>query len=158
MKNWQCFGRFLGRGRRGDESEQKAKREGLFLIALSLDMCIQFHLIMFFFIVLAFSLTDYGDPKYIYWSAVTVLIPNIHQSQTRCGWNILLYRTDTNWYSLTLCFPLLNTDVEWRPLITKHRLLCTLVAAKAALCPLTADVMITCSKHQWDDGQGNNMK
>lgn len=28
MKNWQCFGRFLGRGWRGDGNEQKVKREG----------------------------------------------------------------------------------------------------------------------------------
>lgn len=50
MKNWKYFGRFLGRGRRRDGSEQKAKWEGFFfLIVLPLNMYIQFHLSMFFF-------------------------------------------------------------------------------------------------------------
>lgn len=52
-----------------------------------LNVCIQFYLIMLFFIVLKrdFSLTDYGDSKYICGSAVTVWIPTIQHLRPDVG-------------------------------------------------------------------------
>lgn len=162
MKNWQCFGRFLGRGWRGDGSEQKAKKEGfvllVFFIVPPVNTCTQFHLIMFFFIVLhwTFSLLDYGDPKCTWWSSVTVQVTH-YPSSLRPDVNETFCSTE----HIPTCICSLFLSLSYMQMLNEGPWLpdaggCILATAKAASCPFTAEVLIPCSKHSrhhWDDGQ-----
>lgn len=100
---WQVFGQRMERGWKWAEGK---KRIFLYSAVIKYVHPVSLNHVIFYCPQLDF-ISD-RDSKCICWSAVTVLIPTIHQSQTKYWWNILLSRTDTNWYLLTLCSPSLK--------------------------------------------------
>lgn len=114
---WQIFGKRMERRWKWTES----KKRGIFFLnnAVKCVYPVLLNHVIFYCPQKGFLSNRLWRFKIYLWVCSDCMDTHYSTSQTRCWWNILLYRADTNWYLLTF-LPLLNPDVEWRPLITKQ--------------------------------------